>query len=126
MSLTDGFDIVLQVTAGCVTRILHAQHFRQAIMHRRSGVDGTNRYDLVINAPEVVFDDSAGPVPSAHAKARVFYNRRRSDTPSDVGVSAVADVLLPVDVSLSNGNPGAAANARVSFGVRTSGEPLPA
>ena len=112
MSLTGGFDIVLEIADASLTETCAGLHARGALTHRHVHPYGGEIFDLVFDAPAL----SAAP-PQADGRARVVVavravvRGRDAGDPAQLGRGGVADLTLRARL-----DPSAAAGAVLAAG----------
>lgn len=106
-SLTEAFDIALQVRVGMIKAIVRSMHRAGIARHHYVRNFQGKRVELLINSPELTFVNAPQPDDTARVRltSRVFYHSRRVDDAGDPGVGAVADVTIRVALKFSSPSP---------------------
>lgn len=106
-SLTDAFDVALQVREGVVDQIFRAMHRAGPVQHTYARAYAGKHVTLQIASPDVTFVTAAGPDQRARALAtsRVYYHARDLADARDPGTGAVADVTIRATLWLTSGDP---------------------
>lgn len=107
-TLTDTFDIALQLRGKVVEQILQAQHRAGVMRHHYVRPHNRKRVELLIDSPQLslVTTLQADRLARAQTTSRVHYHSRVLSDTGDVGDSAVADVTVRTTLQISTGDPG--------------------
>jgi len=110
MTRTGGFDVTVQLSEGCLAKIISSQHSLGVMPRRLEWIEGDKHRIVLVNCPSVALspENSDLPVPRARFKTRLYWSERNVGA-NEVGEWAVLDVEVVARLVLVGGNPGAVA-----------------
>jgi PKD domain len=107
-TLTDEFDLVVEVSGPAVNRLFQAMHAAGIVRHLYVRGYQRKHVELLINCPRIFMVPVGPPDDMARAllTSRILYHSRALNDPKDPGLSVVADVMkLRVKLFLTTGDP---------------------